>query len=90
MNVASSTVGSCRRNYLRRMHRLGVLELDSARTQVMREALDRPTRTVTPPKTGYSNCRLCDLEYKILGQSFLKGFAIVRCTGCGVWQRPRV
>jgi hypothetical protein len=90
MNIASSTVGSCRRNYLRRMHRLGIFELDSIRNQILREALDKPKPIPKTFRTGWSNCRLCDLEYKVLGHRFLKGYAIVRCPSCRVWQRPRV
>lgn len=89
MISVASTVSSCRRNYLRRMHRLGAMEIDTLRTKVLRAALSAPTPVIKHMPVGWSNCRLCDVEYKIRGQSFLKGFAIVRCPSCGVWQRAR-
>jgi hypothetical protein len=92
MSSPIATFSSCRRNYLRRVQRVGVVvEIEPLRAQIVREALeDQPRPRPKPLKAGWSICRLCDALYKTGARSYLKGFAIVRCTDCGVWQRAKV
>jgi hypothetical protein len=86
---ATATLSTCRRNYLRRMYRMGMLDTEPFRQQILRDALTGKRKPPTGLAIGWTNCRLCDREYKPTARNYLKGFAIVRCPDCGVWQRPR-
>lgn len=91
MSSHVATFDSCRRSYLRRAFRMGVTEIEPRRGQLVQAALaEQPRRRKRHVAQGWSICRLCDALYRVGARSYLKGFAIVRCTECGAWQRTKV